>query len=57
MEDRKVVLLKACMDLLKRQEKSSYILNLLSETTFYDGVDCDGLCLLEDIEAELSQSE
>jgi hypothetical protein len=53
MEDRKVTLLKACRDLLKKQENSSYVLDLLSETVYYDEVDCDGNCLLEDIEIEL----
>jgi hypothetical protein len=53
MEDRKVTLLKACRDLLKKQEKSSYVLDLLSETVYYDEANCDGNCLLEDIEIEL----
>lgn len=53
MEDRKVTLLKACRDLLKKQEKSNYVLDLLSETIHYDDADCDGYCLLEDIEIEL----
>jgi len=57
MEDRKITLLKACRDLLKQQQKSSYVLNLLSETVFYDEADCDGYCLLEDIEIELGLKE
>jgi len=57
VRDRKIILLKACRDLLKKQEKSHYVLNLLEETVFYDDVDCDGYCLLEDIEMELKMSE
>ena len=57
MEDRKITLLKACRDLLRKQNDSSYVLNLLSETVFYDDVDFDGYCLLEDIEMELEMSE
>jgi len=57
MEDRKITLLKACRDLLRKQNDSSYVLNLLSEAVFYDDVDCDGYCLLEDIEIELEMSE
>ena len=57
MENRKITLLKACRDLLRKQNDSSYVLNLLSETVFYDNVDCDGYCLLEDIEIELEMSE
>ena len=51
--DRKIILLKAAYDLLKRQDESHYVLNLLEETTYYDGADCDGNCLMEDIAFEL----
>jgi hypothetical protein len=46
-------LLKAAYELLKKQEKSGYTLDLLSETVFYDEADCDGYCLMEDIAIEL----
>jgi len=57
VEDRKIILLKACRDLLKKQEKSHYVFNLLDETVFYDDVDCDGYCLLDDIEIELANDD
>ncbi|HCL4480178.1 TPA: hypothetical protein N2D99_002265 [Clostridium botulinum] len=57
MEDREITLLKACRDLLKKQENSSYVLDLLEETVFYDDADCDGYCLLGDIEMVLSDIE
>ncbi|AJD29234.1 MULTISPECIES: hypothetical protein [Clostridium] len=57
MEDREITLLKACRDLLKKQENSSYVLDLLEETVFYDDADCDGYCLLKDIEMVLSDIE
>ena len=57
MEDRKITLLKACRDLLMKQKEAHYVLNLLSETVFYDDADCDGGCLLEDIEVELEYGE
>jgi len=57
MEDRKITLLKACMELLRKQKHSSYVLDLLSETIFYDEADCDGYCLLDDIEIELGMSK
>lgn len=53
MEDRKITLLKACKELLEKQNNSSYVLDLLSETVYYDEADCDGHCLLDDIEVEL----
>lgn len=51
--DRKTELLKACLDLLEKQNKSHYVLNLLETTVYYDEADCDGYCLMEDIKAEL----
>lgn len=53
MEDRKTTLLKACLKLLEKQEDSGCVLDLLSETVHYDGADCDGYCLLDDIRTEL----
>lgn len=55
-EDRKITLLKACMNLLRKQKHSSSVLDLLSETVFYDDAWCDGYCLIEDIKAELEMS-
>jgi hypothetical protein len=53
IEDRKIVLLRACLELLRRQDDSHYVLNLLDETVHYDEADCDGHCLMEDIESEV----
>lgn len=47
---RSRILLEATHDLLEKQMESGYVLNLLSETVFYDGAECDGHCLMEDIE-------
>lgn len=47
--DRHVVLLKAAYELLKKQNKSPYVLNMLAETVFYDDTECDGYCLANDI--------
>lgn len=46
--DRAKVLIKATHDLLQKQRDSFYVLDLLSETVFYDGADCDGYCLWEE---------
>ena len=48
---RSKTLLKATYALLKKQESNSYVLNLLSETIYYDEAECDGSCLMDDIEA------
>ena len=47
--DRARTLLKAAGVLLKKQEDSDYVLNLLAETVYYDGAECDSVCLLDDI--------
>ncbi len=58
-EDRAKVLLKAALDILRQCDNTSYVLNALEVTTFYDEAECDGFCLKEDIEwfLELEQYE
>lgn len=53
-EERYKILLKAAYDLLKKQDGSFYVLNLLEETVEYDGAECDGYCLMEDIAEALN---
>jgi hypothetical protein len=53
MEDRKVTLLRAAYDLLKKCHNSYYVLSACDTTVFYDDADCDGSCLMDDIAAEL----
>ena len=52
-DDRKTVLLKACYDMLKKAEDSHYVISVMETTVHYDGADCDGSCLLDDIADEL----
>lgn len=54
-EDRKVTLLRACRDMLRKCQQSQYTLSPMETTVRYDDADCDGLCLLEDIEHELNE--
>lgn len=49
--DRAKTLLRATWELLNKQENSGYVLNLLSETVDYDDAECDGSCLMDDINA------
>ena len=51
--DRCRVLLKATYDLLYKQTESPFVLNILEEIVTYDGADCDGHCLMDDIADEL----
>ena len=47
--ERAFELLRMAYTLAKRQAESVYVLNLLEEEVFYDGAECDGRCLMEDI--------
>ena len=48
-------LLKATYDLLSKQHGNYYVLNLLAETVYYDGAECDGMCLMEDIDTWMDE--
>ena len=52
-EDRKITLLKATYKLLKKCSENPYVEDIMSSLVFYDGTDCDGSCLMEDIAMEL----
>jgi len=56
MSDRKLILLKACYDMLKKQCDSIYVLSPFETTVHYDEADCDGYCLMDDIQHELEES-
>lgn len=47
--ERAVTLLQATYDILEEQAGQYYVNNIFEQTVFYDGVECDGNCLMEDI--------
>lgn len=47
--ERAIILLKATYEMLKRQEESPIVLNILEQTAVWDGVECDGYCLKDEI--------
>ena len=47
--DRAKTLLKATWNLLQKQNETIYVLNMLEELVYYDGCECDGNCLMDDI--------
>lgn len=51
--DRKEYLLRQVLKLFKQQSESGYVLNIEEMTIVYDGAECDGSCLCEDIMEEL----
>lgn len=52
-EKRLSTLLKAAYDLFEKCNEGPYVKNVLEETAHYDGADCDGYCLKDDIYNEL----
>lgn len=52
MELRYVTLLKATLELLEKIDDSNYG-DALAETVIYDGAECDGSCLKDDIKEYL----
>lgn len=55
--ERAILLLSKVSELFDRQNNTIYVLNLLAEIVSYDGVECDGYCLKDDIECLLSVLE
>lgn len=51
--DRKEYLLKQVLKLFKQQRESRYVLNMEEMTIVYDGAECDGSCLCDDIMEEV----
>ena len=47
--DRAKTLLKATWNLLQKQNETIYVLNMLEELVYYDEAECDGSCLMDDI--------
>ena len=53
MQDRKTYLLKQVLKLFKQQKESPYVIDIEKMTVVYDGAECDGSCLCDDIMCEL----
>ena len=53
--DRAVTLLKATLQILQKCRNAPCIIDVLGETAFYDGTDCDGYCLMDDIKCYLEE--
>jgi hypothetical protein len=47
---RAKILLQATIDILKKCDEGGYVKNVFNETAKWDGVDCDGYCLKEELE-------
>ena len=47
--DMAKTLLRATYDILKKQDDTPYVQNVLCLTAIWDGEECDGYCLKDDI--------
>ena len=47
--ERMKLLLEVTQRMLKELDNMHYVENALSHTLVYDGAECDGFCLMEDI--------
>ena len=56
-DDRATILLKACLDFLNQHKESPYELEVLGKTVIYDGCECDGYCLIDDLDTYLLCNE
>ena len=53
IENRKDILLKATLDILKKCEEGPYVKDVFMQTAIWDDAECDGGCLMEEIETLL----
>ena len=52
-EKRLETLCRAAFDLIQKCNTGPYVKDVCGETAYYDGAECDGLCLRDDIAIEL----
>ena len=53
-EPYELMLLKACYQILNKQENSFYVLNALEQTVVYGGAESDGYCVKSEIYEHLA---
>lgn len=56
-EDRRDILLRATLDILKKCDEGPYVKNVLEVTAIWDEAECDGYCLMGEIEDLLGDGE
>ena len=47
--ERKDILMRATYALLRKCDASPFVMDVMSATAVWDGADCDGSCLMEEI--------
>lgn len=49
-QERALILLQATLDILKTCESHPFVVDVFETTAIWDEVECDGNCLMEEIE-------
>lgn len=52
---RALILLKATSDILEKLDDTPYVLNFFGQTAIWDDAECDGYCLMEEINELLEE--
>lgn len=52
---RAKVLMQAAIDILNKCDEGMYVKNVLEVTAVWDGVECDGYCLKEELEGLMEE--
>ena len=50
-QEQSLKLLKATLDILKQCNESAYVKDVMEVTAIWDEAECDGNCLMEEVEA------
>ena len=50
-QEQSLKLLKATLDILKQCNESGYVKDVMEVTAIWDEAECDGNCLMEEVEA------
>ena len=50
-QEQSLKLLKATLDILKQCNESGYVKDVMEVTAIWDEAECDGKCLMEEVEA------
>ncbi len=57
IQERKDILLRATFDILKKCEEGAHVKDVMGVTAVWDGAECDGSCLMQEIKDLLDIEE
>ena len=54
-QEQATKLLKATLDILKQCDEGGYVKNVMEVTAIWDEAECDGNCLMEEVESLIDE--